>query len=103
VGGLGSLVGAVLGAVFLQGGGWFLPTELQVLATGAGVLIVLLILPGGLGGVVYRIRDLWLRSVARRRGIVSASLLADVAEPDGSTPVTSGPAVEGADAGVAVR
>lgn len=80
VGGLGSLVGAVLGAVFLQGGGWFLPTELQILATGAGVLIVLLVLPGGLGGLVYRARDLWLRSVARRNGIVSASLLADTDE-----------------------
>ena len=77
VGGLGSLVGAVLGAVFLQGGGWFLPTELQLLVTGAGVLVVLLVLPGGLGGLVFRWRDLWLRSVARRSGIVSASLLAD--------------------------
>lgn len=83
VGGLGSLVGAVLGAVFLQGGGWFLPTEFQLLATGAGVLIVLLVLPGGLGGLVYRVRDLWLRSVARRNGVTSASLLADTAEPDG--------------------
>lgn len=81
VGGLGSLVGAVLGAVFLQGGGWFLPNEFQVLATGVGVLIVLLVLPAGLGGVLYRVRDLWLRSVARRNGIVSAALLADVAEP----------------------
>jgi branched-chain amino acid transport system permease protein len=82
VGGLGSLVGAVLGAVFLQGGGWFLPTEFQLLATGVGVLIVLLVLPGGLGGLVYRVRDLWLRSVALRNGVTSASLLADTAEPD---------------------
>ena len=109
VGGLGSLVGAALGAVFLQGGGWFLPTELQVLATGVGVLIVLLVLPGGLGGVVYRVRDLWLRSVARRHGIVSASLLADVAEPDRS--ISEPPAgsagepasVEGANSEVPVR
>lgn len=84
VGGLGSLVGAVLGAVFLQGGGWFLPTEFQLLATGAGVLIVLLVLPGGLGGLVYRVRDLWLRSVARRNQVTSASLLADHAEPTSS-------------------
>ncbi len=84
VGGLGSLIGAVLGAIFLQGGGWFLPTELQVLVTGAGVLVVLLVLPGGLGGLVFRCRDLWLRSVARRHGIVSASLLADTGEMDHS-------------------
>jgi branched-chain amino acid transport system permease protein len=82
VGGLGSLVGAVLGAVFLQGGGWFLPTEFQLFATGVGVLVVLLVLPGGLGGLVWRVRDLWLRSVARRHDVVSASLLADRAADD---------------------
>lgn len=80
VGGLGSLLGATLGALFLQGGTWFLPQELQLLSTGVGVLIVLLVLPGGLGGLVYRIRDLWLRSVAGRKGIVSPSLLADSQE-----------------------
>lgn len=80
VGGLGSLLGAALGALYLQGGSWFLPQELQLLATSVGVLIVLLVLPGGLGGAVYRARDLWLRSVAKRRGITSASLLADAQE-----------------------
>jgi len=100
VGGLGSLLGAVLGAVFLQGGGWFLPTELQLLATGLGVLIVLLVLPGGLGGLVYRVRDLWLRSVARRNGVVSASLLADVAEPSEERGL---PSADGEPLGVGVR
>lgn len=96
VGGLGSLLGAVLGAVFLQGGGWFLPTELQILATGVGVLIVLLVLPGGLGGLVYRARDLWLRSVARRNGVVSASLLADVAaDPDPEAGVRASQSLDG--------
>ena len=38
--------GAVLGALCLQGTRWFLPGEWQLLATGAGVLLVLLDRPG---------------------------------------------------------
>jgi branched-chain amino acid transport system permease protein len=77
VGGLGSMLGAVLGAVYLQGGRWFLPTQFVPFTTAVGVLIVLLVLPGGLGGTFYRGRDLWLRWVAQRRGIRSPSLMAD--------------------------
>lgn len=78
VGGLSSLAGAFLGALFLQGGTWFLPAQWQLLPSAAGVLVVLMVFPGGLAGLLYRLRDLWLRSVARRRGIVVPSLLADV-------------------------
>jgi branched-chain amino acid transport system permease protein len=80
VGGLGSMLGAVLGAVYLQGGRWFLPQEFVPFTTAIGVLIVLLVLPGGLGGAFYRLRDLWLRWVAERRGIASPSLIADTKE-----------------------
>jgi len=92
VGGLGSMVGAVLGAVYLLGGDWFLPTASgsnptiaiiwQLVPTAVGVLIVLLIFPGGLGGLVYKLRDGWLRSVARRNAIIVPSLVADVATHD---------------------
>lgn len=79
VGGLGSVLGATLGALYFQGGKWFLPSaQWQVLTTAAGVLIVLLFIPGGLGDVAYRLRDLWLRSVARRNAVVVPSLVADV-------------------------
>jgi branched-chain amino acid transport system permease protein len=78
VGGLGSIVGAVIGALFLKGGDWFLHDTWRLFASSIGVLIVLLLLPGGLGGAVFRARDLWLRWVARRRGIVVPSLVADV-------------------------
>jgi branched-chain amino acid transport system permease protein len=77
VGGLGSLSGAVLGALFLKGGEWFLPGTWRLLPTAAGVLVVLLILPGGLGNLLFRARDALLRALARRRGIVVASMLAD--------------------------
>ncbi len=82
VGGLGSLLGGMLGALYLQGGYWFLPgTRWQQLSTSAGVLLVLMIVPGGLSDLVYRLRDGALRWVATRRDIIVPSLLADIAPP----------------------
>ncbi|HEX5947104.1 MAG TPA: hypothetical protein VFY82_12535, partial [Acidimicrobiales bacterium] len=69
VGGMTSLAGAVLGALFLLGTRWFLTSEWQILASGVGVLLVLLLAPGGLAGLVYRGRDRWLRLVAARSGL----------------------------------
>lgn len=58
VGGLGSPLGAVLGAVYLRGTEWFITAaEWRFLSSGVGVLAVLLILPGGLAALLYRIRD----------------------------------------------
>jgi branched-chain amino acid transport system permease protein len=65
IGGVATPAGAVLGALYLQGTYWFLPTQWQALASGIGVLGVLLIVPDGLGGVAFRLRDRWLSSVAR--------------------------------------
>jgi branched-chain amino acid transport system permease protein len=90
IGGIGSLPGAVLGAVYLRGTQWFLPADWQVLATGAGVLVVLLVLPNGLGGLLFQIRDVWLRSVVRRRGLVVPSLVGDdrIEAPAPPPPIT---------------
>lgn len=82
IGGLGSLVGAVIGAVFQRGAQWLLPSPWSFLATGVGVLVVLLLLPDGLGGLVWRARDAWLRTVARRHGIHAVSLDRSVGGPD---------------------
>jgi branched-chain amino acid transport system permease protein len=69
VGGVGSLLGACLGALFLQGGLWFLPgPRWQMLASGLGVLLVLWVAPGGLADLAYRARDAALRHLATRRG-----------------------------------
>ena len=95
VGGVGSLLGAALGAIYLEGGQWFLPgAQWQALASAVGVLLVLMIVPGGLSDVAYRIRDAWLRWLANRRGIVVPSLLADsaVGERDGAAPDRIDPA-----------
>jgi branched-chain amino acid transport system permease protein len=98
VGGLGSLWGAALGAIYLEGGQWFLPgAQWQALASAAGVLIVLMVLPSGLSDAVRRLRDAWLRSVANRRGIVVPSLVADVAVSDDGDHVDAVDAVVGDD------
>ncbi|GAC1320033.1 MAG: hypothetical protein NVSMB12_19550 [Acidimicrobiales bacterium] len=83
IGGVTSLPGAMLGALFigvLKYGG-FSP-QVQSLASGAGVLILLLAVPGGLAQGFYGARDGLLRAFAERRGIVVPSLLADSREPD---------------------
>ena len=77
VGGLGSIGGAVLGAVYVYGAQYFLPAEWGFLSTGAGMLLVLLLMPGGLGAALGDARDAMLRVYARRRGIRVPSLLAD--------------------------
>ena len=79
VGGLGSVTGSAIGALFLKGGDWFLADEWRLFASSIGVLVVLLLVPGGLGGALFRARDLGPRWVARRHAIVVPSLVADVA------------------------
>ncbi len=81
IGGVGSLLGAVLGAIYLIG----LPLLpglrnielIDLLTSGLGVLFVLLFLPGGFAEGAYRLRDAFLRKVAARHGIVVSSLVAD--------------------------
>ena len=63
----------------LQYGG-FTP-QVQELASGVGVLLLLWMLPGGLAQVFYSARDSVLRAIAERRSLVVPSLVADVARP----------------------
>lgn len=77
IGGLGSIPGAVLGAAYVRGTELFLPPEWSLIASGIGILLLLMFAPEGLGGLVYAVRDRWLRRVAVRRGLLVPSLLAD--------------------------
>ncbi len=77
VGGVASIAGAVIGALFSKGGTWFLTGSWQLLPSAVGVLGVLLLLPGGLVEFGFRLRDGFLRRVAARRGIEVPSLVAD--------------------------
>jgi len=76
IGGLGSLLGAILGAVYVYGVQYLLPPGWSIFATGTGIVLLLTFLPGGLGDLVFQIRDWGLRWFAGRRGIRVPSLLA---------------------------
>lgn len=78
IGGLGSIAGALAGAAYVQGAQYLLPQYASFLATGLGMLLLLIVLPGGLSQLMYDWRDRALRRVADRRRIVVPSLHADV-------------------------
>lgn len=85
IGGLASLPGALLAAAYLTFLFYSPLTRLpavQLLASGIGVLIILLFLPGGLGGLFYDIRDGILRRFAKAKGLIVPSLLADRRDGD---------------------
>lgn len=78
IGGLGSIAGAISGVLLFR----WLETltflgDLRLAINGAGLLVVLYLLPGGLGQLMYAGRDRLLKRVASRREILVPSLLAD--------------------------
>lgn len=77
IGGLGSVSGVLLGAAYIGAVRIFGSDAVQLLASGAGVLLVLMFFPGGLGSLAYRMRDAWLRRVAIRYHVHVPSLLGD--------------------------
>ena len=77
IGGMGSLSGALLGAMYVRGTQYFLPAQFQLMVTGVGVLLLLWLFPGGLGQIFYALRDRYLRFVADRRQLLVPSLVAD--------------------------
>ena len=79
----------MIGAAVLRSAlGNLLPVRWQVLASGFGVLIVLLVIPAASAACCYRLRDRWLR-VASPAGTASAHRAsADVAP--GRARVTGG-------------
>jgi len=84
LGGVTSLPGAMLGTAFiglLKYGG--LNPNTQILASGAGVLVILYVAPGGVAQWFYGARDGILRWIADRRGIIVPSLLADSRDDSG--------------------
>jgi len=92
VGGLGALFGGVLGAVFLKGSEWFITSpEWRLLSSALGVLIVLLIIPGGLASLVIKIRDWYVEVVLRRSSVDPDDA---TAQPPSASPATSANGVD---------
>jgi branched-chain amino acid transport system permease protein len=77
IGGLGSIFGALLGVFTFRALEQVLSGDLRLAITGAGLLVILYVLPGGFGQAVFAVRDRILRRIASRRGIVVPSLVAD--------------------------
>ena len=78
IGGLGSVAGVLIGVLTFK----YIESitalgSFHLVISGAALLWVLQVLPGGLGQVVYGVRDRLLRMVADRRGIIVPSLVAD--------------------------
>jgi branched-chain amino acid transport system permease protein len=66
VGGLGSALGAVLGAAIVEGSTVYLPPSWQLFPSALGVLLVLILFPRGLSGLVEELRDYVAAALLRR-------------------------------------
>jgi len=87
IGGLGMLGGAFLGALYLRGTRWFITDPAwQLLSTGFGVLLVLLVLPGGLGSLWVKLRDVAVRLLTGRRADEPDPAPDSSTQSEGATP-----------------
>ncbi|MGH2685365.1 MAG: ABC transporter permease subunit, partial [Actinomycetota bacterium] len=77
IGGLGSIPGSLLGTIYVFTMQYYMLPEYRFLATGFGLLALLLVLPGGLGAGFAEARDAALRWTAKRRNILVPSFVAD--------------------------
>lgn len=82
VGGIGSLWGALLGAIYVYGAQYWLGSTAVLLTGGAGILLVLRASPGGLADLCYRVRDALLRRMLHRDEVI---------EPDATVAVVTRP------------
>ena len=86
-GGLGSIPGVIIGSAYYTGIDYFSSFPgTQLLVSGVGLLLVLMVVPGGLSQLLYDGRDSLLRRLARRRRIVVPSLVADQRVEEELTP-----------------
>ena len=78
IGGLGSVYAVLVGALYLGTTTVVIDNAAgQLLASSFGVLLILLFFPSGLGAMVFKARDAWLRRIALRNRIFVPSLLGD--------------------------
>jgi branched-chain amino acid transport system ATP-binding protein len=82
IGGLGSIGGAITGAAGMRGM-QDLDATIRLVAAGAGVLLVLWLIPSGLAGLAARLRDRLVGPLAARRGLDLEGR--PLAAPDGAT------------------
>jgi len=93
IGGLDSVPGAVLGALYLKG----LPAifgstpSIQILTSGIGLMAFILYLPGGMAQVMHQVGDLATAGVERLQARWRGETPPDTSETDAGTDRTAGP------------
>ncbi len=70
IGGVSSIGGTLVGVYLFMWAGYFYPRG-QILLTGVGLLVVLMVVPGGLAQAYERLRDRMVRRWARRHGLIA--------------------------------
>jgi branched-chain amino acid transport system permease protein len=79
IGGLGSVPGSLTGALYFGTLNLLTANPLfRLLASSAGLLVVLMAFPGGLGAAVFKLRDTFLRRVAIRHRIYVPALMGGI-------------------------
>ena len=73
-GGVTTITGAILGAVWVQGIPRILGEDWGLLSSGIGVLAVLLVLPGGLASLIFKVRDRVIEVLVERRWITPKAM-----------------------------
>jgi branched-chain amino acid transport system permease protein len=91
IGGLGSLLGAFLGALYWNGTYFWLEGTWRLFVTGFGVLFILLVAPGGMVSLWTDLRDLALRWLGRRRDL-TGEVLPDTDDGTLAVPTEGDPA-----------
>ena len=84
IGGVSSLGGSLGGVILIQSIGYGLP-RLQLLLAGVGLLVILLVIPGGLAQAFEKLRDRFALAIAKRRGLDLEEVLEAVDEPVASS------------------
>lgn len=97
LGGLGSVYTVLVGALYLGTVSIVVgSTGGQLLASGGGVLLVLMFFPTGLGSVAFQVRDGWLRRVAQRNRIIVPSLISGRLKEGDEAKIPVGPRTDDA-------
>ena len=86
IGGISSISGSLAGVALIQWIGIEFP-KAQLLLTGVGLLIVLMVFPSGLAGLYERARDRVLELVAQRRGLATGAWAEDSVAATASVPL----------------
>jgi len=89
IGGLGSITGVVIGAIYSRATLRLPSLEWRLLTTSIGVLLILLVMPAGLGSQITKVRDLIARAATRRqhRSSIATASHDDVPAPVAAAPV----------------